>query len=176
MTSLTQRLPRRSRSLGTTGLAAAMLAGALAAGTIAWSQDQSAALPKDVVFARKILMDTIGHNMDELETMTGPGGKVDLTEGQEHADMISVMLMAFPHLFPPATNQWKPNATRDPGTDTFAAPELWTRYADFYRQAAAASKTAYNASRAKQEADFRTYVTELRASCDACHATFLKNE
>ena len=31
------------------------------------------------------------------------------------SDTISVMLMAFPHLFPPASNQWKPDVARDPG-------------------------------------------------------------
>jgi hypothetical protein len=29
-------------------------------------------------------------------------GKIDLAEGTEHADNVSVMLMAFPHLFPPS--------------------------------------------------------------------------
>src|SRR5882724_10785032 len=110
-----------------------------------WAQDQSVAIAKDAIFARKILMDSIGGNMDELETMTTSDKGVNLTEGHEHADNISIMLMAFPHLFPPNTNQWKPNADRDPGRDTYAAPDLWARYPDFYAQAANASKIAYNA-------------------------------
>jgi hypothetical protein len=51
-------------------------------------------------------MNAIDGNMDELETMLAPGGKLDSAEGREHADNISILLMAFPHLFPPATNQW----------------------------------------------------------------------
>jgi hypothetical protein len=81
--------------------------------------------------ARKILMDAIGRNMDELEGMTSSGTAINLTEGREHADASSVMLMAFPHLFPPSTNQWRPNVDRDPGRDTYASPHVWTRFADF---------------------------------------------
>lgn len=62
---------------------------------IAWAQDQSAATTKDVIFARKIMMDSIGNNMDEIDTML-QSGRIDLIEGREHADMVSVMLMAFP--------------------------------------------------------------------------------
>ena len=111
---------------------------------IASGQDQTTA--KDAIFARKILMDTISRNMDELETMTSSQKAIDLTEGHEHADNISIMLMAFPHLFPPVTNQWTPSADRDPGRDTYAAPDLWTHYPDFYAKAARASKTAAPAS------------------------------
>lgn len=53
-------------------------------------------------------------NMDEVETMLAPEDKLVLSDAQEHAETISTMLMAFPHLFPPATNQWKPGAERDP--------------------------------------------------------------
>ena len=143
--------------------------------SVAFSQDQSSATTKDLIFARKIVMDMIGRNMDEIDTMLQTG-KIDLAEGREHADTISVMLMAFPHLFPPDSDQWKPNVARDPGTDTFASPELWKTYADFYQQAAFASKTAYKASRATVEAEFKKFGAELRATCDTCHAAFLKQE
>jgi len=84
-------------------------------GHLASGQDRGMTVAKDAIFARKILMDTISTNMDELETMTTSDKGVNLAEGREHADMISVMLMAFPHLFPADTNQWKPNVERDPG-------------------------------------------------------------
>ena len=149
--------------------------GGLGASSIAFGQDQSAATPKDVIFARKIIMATIGTNMDEIDTMLQTG-KIDLADGHEHADFISVMLMAFPHLFPPSSDQWKPNVARDPGTDTFASPDIWKSYTDFYKQAAFASKTAYNVSRAKDEAEFKKFGAELRLTCDTCHSTFLKSE
>jgi len=143
--------------------------------TLAPSQDQTTTIAKDAIFARKILMDTIGTNMDELEAMTTSNKGVDLAEGREHADLISVMLMAFPHLFPATTNQWKPDVERDPGRDTYASPDLFTNYADFYARAAAA-KTAYRASRAQQNGDFKTYVAELRVACDSCHGLYLKSD
>jgi cytochrome c556 len=142
---------------------------------VALGQEDNTAITKDLIFARKIMMDTIGANMDEIDTMLQTG-KIDLTEGREHADMISVMLMSFPHLFPAHSNQWKPNVERDPGTDTYAAPELWKSFTDFYKQAAFASKTAYRASRAKDETEFKKFGAELRATCDTCHSTFLKQE
>jgi cytochrome c556 len=130
-------------------------------------------ITKDLIFARKIAMDTIGHNMDEIETMLQTGA-VDLTEGREHADTISVLLMTFPHLFPPSSNEWRAGATRDPGTDTFAAPEIWANYDAFYKMAGAAAKLAFETSRARDETTFRTAGTQLRSACDSCHAAYLK--
>ena len=147
---------------------------ALGVSPSARGQEQSATVAKDAIFARKILMDTISNNMDELETMTTSGKGVNLTEGREHADIISVMLMAFPHLFAAETNQWKPNVERDPGRDTYASPEVFTNYPDFYAKAASASKIAYRASRAEQESDFRRFIAELRVACDSCHGAYLK--
>jgi cytochrome c556 len=84
--------------------------------------------------------------------------------------------MAFPHMFQAATNQWKPGAERDPAFDTFAAPEVWTNFADFYARATEASKIAWAASRAKRGADFRPLIAQLREHCNACHAINMKTE
>ena|SRR5215510_9973902 len=139
-------------------------------------QERTAAPAKEVIFARKIVMDTINNNMDEIEGMIGKEKDVDLAEAREHADIISVMLMAFPHLFPESTNQWKPNVERDPGTDTYASPDVWSNYADFSKRAADASKIAYKASRAKQQDEFKTFVAGLRQACDNCHAAYQKQD
>jgi cytochrome c556 len=82
--------------------------------------------------------------------------------------------MAFPHLFPPATNQWKSTGDRDPVTDTFASPDVWTRFADFYQQAGAAAKSAFAASRSQNEADLKSAIARLRTQCNACHEAYLK--
>jgi cytochrome c556 len=121
-------------------------------------------------------MDSIDSRMDELDWMLISGKAIDMSEATEHADTISIMLLTFPHLFPPKTNQWQPNVEHDPAHDTFASPELWTNFADFYRQAAAASRIAFNASRAKQEADFRTHIAALRAACASCHAMYVETD
>jgi cytochrome c556 len=174
MASLAPAVLRRFQRAAMSIVSAALVA--VGADLTASGQEQSETIAKDAIFARKILMDTIGTNMDELETMTTSDKGVNLTEGHEHADNISIMLMAFPHLFPPNTNRWKPNVERDPGRDTYAAPGLWQSYSDFYAQAARASKIAYNASRAQQEADFKKFVAELRLACDSCHAVYLKTD
>lgn len=142
------------------------------------AQDKPADLPpaKDTIFARKILMGGIDYNMDQIEEMLEPEAKLELADAQEHAETISTMLMAFPHMFPPATNQWKQGATRDPAYDTFAAPEVWTNFADFYARAAEASKVAWAASRTKRAADFKPLIAQLREHCNACHAINMKTE
>src|ERR1700685_2963346 len=154
------------------------IAAAIAALTLALATGPAPAqeLPsaKDTICARKILMGAIDTNMDEVETMLAPEGKLNLADAQEHAETISTMLMAFPHLFPPATNQWKAGAERDPATDTFASPELWTNFADFYQRATDASKIAGSPSRAKRAAEFRAQIAQLRERCNACHALNMK--
>jgi cytochrome c556 len=154
------------------GVLAAVLS--IAAVAPSFAEDQPA--PKDTIFARKILMGAIDMNMDEIETMLAPEGKLVISDAQEHAETISTMLMAFPHLFPPSTNQWKEGATRDPATDTFANPAIWSNFGDFYRRASEASKIAWDASRAKRPDEFRTQIKELRQRCNACHALNLKAE
>jgi len=169
---------KRDRSTAALGrvavLAACLLASPLAAPGQSLGPERGAAPPKDTIFARKILMGAIDINMDEIETMLLPEGHLDLAEGQEHADTISIMLMAFPHMFPASTNQWATTADRDPALDTFASPEVWAKFPDFYQRASAASKIAFEASRAKRADDFKARIVELRAACNGCHAAYQK--
>jgi cytochrome c556 len=164
-----RRWPRAAAMIGMVGLCA----GALSPN--AWGQDRGATPPKEAIFARKILMDSIGRNMDDLEANAG-SDKVDLNEGRDHADIVSVMLMAFPHLFPQSTDEWKPNVDRDPGSDTFAAPEIWSRFADFYKRAQDAAQIAYKASRAETEQAFKDQVAQLRVACDSCYGVYMKKD
>ena len=155
--------------------AAILLAACVGATPIALGQDQSAAaIAKDAIVARKTAMDTLSDKMDVIEAAIAAGTKLNLDEGHANADVISVLLMAFPHLFPASTNEWKPNVDRDPATDTYASPDIWTKFADFYKQATAASKAAFDASRADDEAAFKAAIAQLRAGCNACHAAYLK--
>jgi len=156
-------------------LAIAVCVGApLAFGQVPSGQVPSGPPPKDTIFARKILMGAIDMNMDEIETMLAPNGKLDAAEAQEHADTISIMLMSFPHLFSPATNQWTFGADRDPASDTFASPDLWANFADFYQRATNASKLAQEASRTKRLDEFRSLIGQLRAACNGCHEKYMK--
>jgi cytochrome c556 len=156
------------------------MAAALGAATClapwALAQDQSAATPKDAIFARKLLMSMVGDNMDELEDMILTG-RIDMGEAHEHANNVSTLLLVFPHVFPPTTNQWKPDVTdRDAATDTYASPDLWTNFADFYQRANEASTIAFNASRANNESGVRSSVAALRQACDGCHARYMKTQ
>jgi cytochrome c556 len=157
------------------GLATASAA-LLAASFLAGAQDRGgAASAADVIFARKALKDAICDRMANIERMIGLG-RVDLDDVHVQADAIAAMLMAFPHLFPPGSNLWKPDSNQDPATATLASPELWVTFPDFYRQAAAASKTAFELSRADKVDDAKTRARELRIACDACHALYLEDQ
>lgn len=153
--------------------------GILLAGTFmlasspAWAQDVSAAMAADAIVARKTVMGSLSDKMDDIETAIS-AGKFDLDQAHGAADTISVFLQAFPHLFPPATNQWKPGGDKDPATDTFASPDVWTKFADFYKLATVASKAAFDASRAQNDGELKAAIAQLRLQCNACHTAYLK--
>ena len=154
--------------------AAALAIGVFIGSALALGQEASGPPPKDTIFARKILMGAIDMKMEEIETMLAPNGKFDAAAAQEHADTISIMLMSFPHMFPAGTNQWKPGADRDPATDTYASPEVWANFADFYQRASTASKLAQQASNTKRLDEFRSLIGQLRAACNSCHEKYMK--
>jgi cytochrome c556 len=177
--------PKRSSACSRRRLAAAIacawLAGAvLATGMAARAQDQraapaQAAPAQDVIFARKSLMNFMCDAMAEIERMIAMR-QVDLEGLRGSADAMSVMLLAFPHLFPAYSNQWDPAVEPDPVTGTFASPELWSNYPDFYRLATAAAESAHDMSRAGTIEDFKSHARELRIVCDTCHALYSENQ
>jgi cytochrome c556 len=157
-------------------LALAALASGLLASRDTQAQDQSAATAKDVIFARKTVMDSLSDKMDQIESMNQTG-KVNVDAAHDLADTISVMLMAFPHLFPPSSNQWKPNnKDPDPLADTFASPDVWTKFADFYQRAAAASKAAFDITHVDKPDALKSTTAELRKDCNGCHEAYLKTQ
>jgi cytochrome c556 len=168
-------LEESSSRLRARAAAAIVCAAFLATSLVAAAQDQGAATVADVIFARKALKDDICDKMANIERMIALG-RIDLGEVHAQADAISVMLMAFPHLFPPGSNQWKPDTDQDPATATLASPDLWTAFPDFYRQADAAAKTAFELSRAGKIDDAKTRARELRIACDSCHALYLEDQ
>jgi cytochrome c556 len=169
---------RRARCTSTVafvraGLAAAVLAASLVAtGFVAVAQDRSAATT-DLIFARKTIMSSLCDKMMDIERMIA-AGNIDTKTARTHARAMSVMLMAFPHLFPPGSNQWQRDVNPDPVAETLASPDLWTSFPDFYRQAAAAARAASALSRADKAEDIKTYARELRIGCDTCHALYLE--
>jgi cytochrome c556 len=162
---------RRCAALAFAGLVVA----ALAASSVALAPDQRAATADDVIFARKTLMNFMCDKMADIERMIAMG-HIDLNGARGNADAISVMLMAFPHLFPSGSNQWSPAVDPDPVTGTYASPELWNGFPDFYRLAATAAQSAHDMSRADKIEDFKTHARELRIICDTCHALYSENQ
>lgn len=154
------------------GVLLAALVGAAAG--MARSEDKTPSRIMDEIFARKILMGTIDRHMDAIDWMRASSKSFKLAEAVRRVDAISVMLMSFRHLFSPETNQWQADRKRNPARDTFASPRLWTNFDDFYRLAGEASRIAFAASRARGRAEFERQFERLRATCDACHAAYVK--
>ena len=145
----------------------------LVASFAASSQDQAAATARDAILARKGLMNSIMDKMDRIANMNSRG-KVEMSAAREHADDISVMLSAFPHLFPEGSNQWKEDSDLDPAADTTASPDIWTDFPEFYRRSAMAANTAYELSRAENADEVKRLYRALGVACDTCHALYLK--
>ena len=143
----------------------------MSSASVVFCQEANPASPKDVIVARKTLMNTIGTNMYPVDEMLETG-KIDLAAARVPLEFISAMLMAFPNLFPPNTNLWSAGVARDPATDTLADAAVWESRAFFYKDAMAASKYAFDASRAQSAADFRKSAKDLRLTCDGCHSTY----
>jgi len=53
---------------------------------------------------------------------------------------------------------------------------LTRNFQDFYQRAAAASKIALDASKAKGPEEFRTLIVQLRDACTGCHALYQKTD
>jgi cytochrome c556 len=147
-----------------------LAAGLVAMGFAATAQD--AKLTADVISARKTMMDFMCDRMAQIEAMIGQG-KVDVAFAQASGDAMSAMLRAFPHLFPPSSNRWRPDDP-DPVSQTLASPAIWTGFADFYREAAEAAKIAHAMGRAGTAEDVKSRARELRIVCDSCHALYLE--
>ena len=166
------KLPARRRRRAVVG---AGVAAVLSAVSLPAPAQESAAPARDAIFARKTLKDTVCDKMMDIERMIGVG-QIDLDAVHTKADAISVLLLAFPHLFPPASNRWKPDAEGSPETLTLASPDLWTSFSDFYRQAEGAARSAFDLSRADKAEDVKARARELRIACDTCHALYLEDQ
>lgn len=152
-------------------LAAAAVAFSAAAGPGEGAGWTGVTNPKDVIAARGELMEEIEHLMQPIDTFQ----VVDtdkLDDLRLAANTVHVMLLAVPHMFPPTTNLYDPKAETPA---TLALPAIWKDFDTFYRLAAAASKAAETmADTPADKQQLRAEGLALRASCDACHALFLR--
>src|SRR5215831_13556682 len=127
--------------------------------------------PKDLIAAREELMEEIEHVMQPIDTFQVEDVS-NLNDLRLAANTVHVMLQVVPHLFPPTTNLYDPKAEQPA---TLALPAIWKDFDTFYRLAAAASKAAETmADTPAGKQQLRAEGLALRASCDACHALFLR--
>jgi cytochrome c556 len=126
--------------------------------------------PKDVIAARQELMEHIEILMEPIDTITVKEVR-DVETLHSHAEIIGAMLLSVPHLFPPTTNLYDPKVQLPA---TLALPTIWKDFSTFYKLAAAAEKAAETMATAKGNEGLRAASRQLRASCDACHALYLR--
>lgn len=169
----TGRLIDRPRQLGLS-LAVGLACAALALPASSGAEEPGltgATRPGDVVQARQLLMEAIEAEMMPIDVAVG-GRELPLKSLQDHAYLINTLMAAFPHLFPPKTG---PDAKMDDWpAPTNALPSVWGRFDAFYDLSQKAATQALTASQAGDLAAFRAAGKDLRGSCDACHATYMK--
>lgn len=166
--------PCRKRRLTTTAVsilaAAACLGPARAddpAATPGWTGVTN---PEAVILARNALMTEMERLMRPIDSFT-VGEPADPADLSSTAITISNMLLSVPHLFPPTTNLYDPDAETPV---TIALPAIWNDFPAFAALSAAASATAAAMGSMTEADDLRAGALNLRASCDACHAAFLR--
>ncbi|HXC57843.1 MAG TPA: cytochrome c [Steroidobacteraceae bacterium] len=128
--------------------------------------------PLEVIRARGELMSHMELLMQPIDTITIQTTPVrNVEQLHQNAEMVSAMLTALPHLFPPTTNLYDPKSTTPP---TIALPAIWTSFDSFYAMAQAAAHAAKEFTTVQGDKPLRTASLRLRASCDACHALYLR--
>ena len=126
--------------------------------------------PEEVIEARRALMDQAETLMKPIDSFT-VGEPADAKLMRANAATIGAMLHAVPHLFPPTTNRFDPDAHDPP---TVALPAIWERFAAFETFAENAQHMAAALETSQDGEPLRAASVQLRAACDACHAGFMK--
>ena len=126
--------------------------------------------PEDVILARQALMTEIERLMRPIDSFAA-GDAVDAALLASAAMTLSQVLPAVAHLFPPTTNLYDPDAQ---APVTIALPAIWEDFPAFYALAAAASESAAALAATSQPDARKAASLNLRGTCDACHAVFLR--
>lgn len=126
--------------------------------------------PEELIEARRALMSRAEDLMKPIDSFT-VGEPSDPKVMRENAATVGAMLHAVPHLFPPTTNRFDPEAHDPP---TLALPAIWERFAAFETFAENAERMAAALEISEDGEPLRAASVQLRAACDACHAGFMK--
>jgi len=154
-------------------------AAALLSATVASAQPGAAAdgpgwtgatHPDEVIAARRALMLELQEQMRPIDSVAA-GEAAEPTELREAARAIAAMLAAVPHLFPPTTNRYDPDAETPA---TLALPVVWEDFQGFHSLATSATAAATNMAETEAESDLPAAARALRGACDACHGVYMR--
>lgn len=124
----------------------------------------------DIVQARQLLMDAAEEHIMFIDAVNA-GKDLPLSDMKSRAYQLNILLLAFPHLFPPQT---QPSVGEKDGSfQTNATDVLWRNFPAFYQAAQDFASIALDASQAKDLGAFRAYGVQLRAGCDSCHSAYM---
>ena len=124
----------------------------------------------DIVQARQLLMDAAEEHIMFIDAVSA-GKDLALSDMKSRAYQLNILLLAFPHLFPPQTT---PAAgDRDGAFQTNATGAVWKDFPAFYQAAQDFAAVALDASQAKDIGAFRVYGAQLRTGCDSCHQAYM---
>ena len=122
----------------------------------------------EIIEARRVLMRQVQKSMQPIDAFTVEGTG-DAATVRSAAETIEAMMLAFPHLFPPATNLYDATLREPP---TIALPAVWERFATFRAAAEQSERTAAAVAASSDATSLRTAAVALRTSCEDCHARF----
>lgn len=126
--------------------------------------------PQDVIAARQAVMAELEQLMRPIDAFAD-GQPTEPDDVRAAAATIAPLLLATPHLFPPTTNLYD-DAAEQPAT--LALPSVWSSFPAFYALGAAASAAATKTAALTSSEALRAASKELRATCDGCHAPYLR--
>jgi cytochrome c556 len=132
--------------------------------------DSSTADTAEIIEARRVLMLRVEDLMKPIDALTVEQS-ADVPALRSAAASIEPMMLAFPHLFPAATNLYDATVRETP---TSALPAIWDDTAAFRKFAEEAERAAATLAKSDDAEEARTAGRTLRASCDGCHARFMK--
>lgn len=126
--------------------------------------------PRDVIVARQVMMAGMSRLMTPIDRYAA-GERADTGDVRDAAAAIAELLLGFPHLFPPTTNLYDPEADLPV---TAALPAIWDDFSAFYAMSAVSQGTAEALVSMSEAEALRSGALRLRATCDGCHAVYLE--
>src|SRR5690606_11784857 len=114
--------------------------------------------PDDVIAARRGLMLELQQQMQPIDSHAA-GEPADPAELRDAARAIAAMLGTVPHLFPPTTDRYDPEAE---APATLALPAVWQDFQGFYSLASSATAAAAKMAGTEAAADLPDAARALR--------------